>query len=68
MTSPVSPTMEIKAIAGPMTYNEANNFHKTWKSPVLSANCTSPGTPHLSQGVLLRNPLEMERGLEKVGR
>lgn len=60
--------MEIKAIAGPMTYDEATNFHKSWKSPVRGATCTSPCTPHTSHGVLLRNPLEMERGLEKVGR
>lgn len=60
--------MEIKAIAGPMTYSEAADFQKTWKSPIRSPNCTSTNTPHLSQGVLLRNPLEMDRNLEKVGR
>lgn len=57
--------MEIKAVAGPMTFDEANNFHKTWKSPV---KVNTFGTPHLTRGVLLRNPFRGEKGLEKVGR
>lgn len=49
--------MEIKAVAGPMSYTEATNFHKTWKSPAKSPN-----------GSLLRSPLSFTKGLEQVGR
>ncbi|KAJ8676237.1 hypothetical protein QAD02_012023 [Eretmocerus hayati] len=74
--SPMSPKIEVKAFAGPMTKEQALEFRKKWKTPprILgtpnkNANCSGGSTGLRSPSVNLSLRLQdTDKGLERVGR
>ncbi|CAH1393863.1 unnamed protein product [Nezara viridula] len=61
ITSPtkVVPSLEVRALAGPMTEEEAKTFRKIWKTPPRTSRDILKNRPELS---------DPEKGLERVGR
>lgn len=56
----ITPPLEVQAVAGPMTKEQAQVFRKKWKTPPRLSN-----SPIVKQRPELSDP---EKGLEKIGR
>lgn len=75
---PISPKVEIKAFAGPMSKEQALEFRKVWKTPPrtlgtpnkknLSEDRNGYRSPVLSASSISLRFQDTEKGLERVGR
>ncbi|XP_066603400.1 ankyrin repeat and LEM domain-containing protein 2 [Prorops nasuta] len=72
---PISPRIEVKAFAGPMTKSQAIEFRKKWKTP--PRNILTPAKKEtLNNSIIAKSPIanlalrlqDAEKGLERVGR
>ncbi|XP_034195040.2 ankyrin repeat and LEM domain-containing protein 2 [Osmia lignaria lignaria] len=74
-TDPISPRLEVRAFAGPMTKSRAVEFRKKWKTPprlritsVRNVNDAEYNTTDSPINNLTLRLQDTEKGLERVGR
>ncbi|OAD62362.1 Ankyrin repeat and LEM domain-containing protein 2 [Eufriesea mexicana] len=72
-TDPISPRLEIRAFAGPMTKSRALEFRKKWKTPprlrmTPIKNATESEFTDSSSDNLALRLQDVEKGLERIGR
>lgn len=66
---PLSPRLEIRAFAGPMSQSQASEFHRLWRTPQRAAKNVS--TPSLNVPKSCPSTFRLQdthKGLERVGR
>ncbi|XP_072746594.1 ankyrin repeat and LEM domain-containing protein 2 isoform X2 [Anoplolepis gracilipes] len=65
---PISPRVEVKAFAGPMTKSQAVEFRKKWKTPPRVTLKKGQGDAFSNSPSLALRLQDTEKGLERVGR
>ncbi|XP_045124038.1 ankyrin repeat and LEM domain-containing protein 2 homolog [Portunus trituberculatus] len=68
--SPISPSLKVRGVAGPMSCSQAENFHRLWKSATSSSLSTTPSPARLERVVRPASlrVTDHEKGLERAGR
>lgn len=66
---PISPRVEVRAFAGPMTKTQAVDFRKKWKTPPRVFPKKGQGdAPGIMNSPITLRLQDTEKGLERVGR
>ncbi|XP_063884903.1 ankyrin repeat and LEM domain-containing protein 2-like [Scylla paramamosain] len=69
--SPISPSLKVRGVAGPMSCSQAETFHRLWKSSTTSSSLsTTPSPARLGRGMRPASlrVTDHEKGLERAGR
>lgn len=70
--SPISPSLKVRGVAGPMSCSQAENFHRLWKSNTTTSSSlsTTPSPARFGRGVRPASlrVTDHEKGLERAGR